>query len=52
MLSSGRPWSVCQVALIPCAVGAVTLMRILLFVWDVSALRECVGCEYMGSTRG
>ena len=25
---------------LPCVVGAVTVMRVLLFVWDVSILRE------------
>ena len=37
---------VCDVVLVPCVVGAVvvvTVMRVLLFVWEVNILRECEG---------
>ena len=59
-------WSVCEVILVPFAVGVVvTVMRVLLFVWDASMLRECGSArvtamlvwgrcgfvEYMGGTR-
>ena len=36
-------WSVCEVVLLPCVVGAVvevSVMCVLLFVWEVSMLRE------------
>ena len=64
MWSCGCPWFVRKVGLVPCVVGAVTEMRVLLFVWDVSMLRECdcngnygvvavnAGCDCMGGTRG
>ena len=50
--------------LVPCVVVAVTVMHVLLFVWEVSMRRQCLcaaggyvvavsaGCEYMGGTRG
>ena len=47
----GRHWSVCEVVLIPCVVGAVvafTVMRVLLFVCEVSILRECEGDKNAG----
>ena len=39
----GFPWSVCEVVLVPYvdSVGAVTVMRVLLFVLHVCMLREC-----------
>ena len=38
-------WSVCRVVVVPYvdAVVAVTVMRVLLFVWHVCLLRECDG---------
>ena len=65
MQSCGCPWSVCEVVLVPCVVGAVTVMRVLLFVWDAERVRGCwpcwcagrgvlievsTWCEYMGGT--
>ena len=44
--SCGRDWSVCEAVLVPYVVGAVvalTVMRVLLFVLDVSIRRECEG---------
>ena len=38
MCLCGGHWSVCEVILLPCV---VTMMRVLLFVCDVSMLREC-----------
>ena len=41
VLSWGRPWSVCEVVVLVTyvdAVGPVTVMRVLLFVLDVSML--------------
>ena len=45
MWSCGRLWSVCEVVVIPYVdeVGAVTVMRVLLFVLHVCLLRECDG---------
>ena len=37
------PWSVCELVLVPCVVVAVNVMYVLLFVLDVSMLRECEG---------
>ena len=47
VLSCGRSWSVCEVVLVRYvdAVGAVTVMRVLLFV---CILREC-GCARMST---
>ena len=47
MVSCGRPWSVCEVVLVPYldAVVAVTVMRVLLFVLYVCMLRECEGAR-------
>ena len=41
MVSCGSPWSVCEVVVVPhvvCAVGAVTVMYVLLFVLHVCVL--------------
>ena len=46
LLSYCRPWSVCEVVMVPYVVGAivvVTVMHVLLFVLHVCMLRECVG---------
>ena len=43
VLSCSRPWSVCEVVLVLYVVGAVTVVRVLLFVLDVSMLREYEG---------
>ena len=40
----GRPWSVYEVVMVP-HVNAVTVMCVLLFVLDVSMLRECEGVK-------
>ena len=39
----GCPWSVCEVGLVPCVVGTMiaVVAMVMLFVWDVSMLREC-----------
>ena len=52
--SCSRPWSVCKVVFVPYVVGAVTVIRVLLFVLDVSMLRECDGDSngYVGDERG
>ena len=58
----------CEIFLVPCVVGAVTVIRVVLFVWDMSILRECwservmailvwrtgvfADHNYMGGTRG
>ena len=42
--SCSRPWSVREVALVPCVgcvVVALSVLRVLLFVYEVSMLREC-----------
>ena len=42
------PWSVCEVVVVPyvvCAVVAVTVMHVLLFVLHVCVLRECPGAR-------
>ena len=49
----GRPWSVCEVVLVPYvdAVVTVTVMRVLLFVLHVCMLRECKGAMVWGPGR-
>ena len=46
-LSCSRLWSVCQVVVVPSvdAVVAVTVVRALLFVFDVFMPRECEGAR-------
>ena len=39
-VACGRPWSVCEVVLVP-YVNAVSVVRLLLFVLDVSMLSTC-----------
>ena len=48
--SCGRPVSVCEVGSVPyvSAMGAVTVMRVLLFVLHVCMLRECEGDGNVG----
>ena len=41
--SCGCSWAVGEVVLVVCVVCVVTAMRVLLFVWEVSMLRECEG---------
>ena len=41
-------WFVRDVVLVPCVVGAVTVMRVLLFVWEVIILRERDGHAGVG----
>ena len=43
MQSCDRPWSVCEVVLVPFVDVVVAVMSILLFVLDVGMLRECEG---------
>ena len=47
--SFGLLWSVCDIVLVPYvgAVVAVTVMRVLLFVWHVCMLLECEGARVM-----
>ena len=43
--SCDSSWSVCEIVLVPCVVGVV---RVLLFVWDVSMLRDCESARVRG----
>ena len=48
-------WSVCEVVLVSCVVGvvvALTVMHVLLFVCEISMMRECEGDGNAGAGAG
>ena len=49
LYSCGHLWSVCELFVVPYvdAVGAVTVKRVLLFVFHVCMLRECGAARLM-----